>query len=257
MSQIADTMYEFFTNSKTEGAYLLLFVLSLVILYRVDKDRNRFHIVYSVLLALLVICNPLTVWLLSMAFPAIRNYEQLVVLIPIFLYVPYGITELVCSIRSVRTSKIVAVLLFLYVALCGNFFGLFPGNTRTEYNLYDEDKVRLVQYIESNTKRLALVDDGILPFVTAYGDTVPLVYGYDIMLFNTDLGIMDTYDETEVELHNMMWEPMKHIDEIARLAKSKGCDIMVVKNYEGAVSYVDIYREVLKTDDYIVYRSIG
>ena len=257
MITLARTMLEVFKNSKTEGAYMLLFVLSIVILYVTGRDRNKFHVIFPVILIFGVVCNPITVWILSRFFPVVGFYEPMTALIPILTYIPFGIIELLDGIKSVRTKRILAAVLFLFVAICGNFFGLFSGNTKTGANLYDGDKQRLVAYLEQNADGPVLADEGIMPFITAYGDNVPLIYAHDIMMTNGDLGIMDGYDEELVRLHDMMWEPEKYMPDIAQVANKRGCDIIVVKSFDGAERAEGPYRCVEDNGDYIIYRRVG
>jgi len=132
MITLARTMLEVFKNSKTEGAYMLLFVLSIVILYVTGRDRNKFHVIFPVILIFGVVCNPITVWILSRFFPVVGFYEPMTALIPILTYIPFGIIELLDGIKSVRTKRILAAVLFLFVAICGNFFGLFSVIPRRE-----------------------------------------------------------------------------------------------------------------------------
>ncbi len=254
MGTIAANMYSFFQNSKMEGAYMMLFALSLVILYTMGRDREKTMVLYSVILLIAVIFNPLSVWILSIIFPPVRDFKPLVGLIPILIAVPYGITILIYKVKNTRVQKIVGVLLLLYVAICGNCFGVFGGNTSTERNLYDVQKKEIVEYLEEADAELVLADDGILPFITAYGWGVPLIYGKDIMLFDADLGIMDTYDRTAIELHNMMWEPEKNMEKITEMAYEAGCDIMVIKRFEQSRDEEGGYTADIMTDDYIVYK---
>ena len=256
MSRIAETMYVFFQNSKTEGAYILLFALSIVILYAVGKDRFKFNLVYPLLLMLGVVCNPVTIWTLSLIFPVIKHYSMIPMLIPIFVYIPYAITELLYKAKTVRIRRIVAVLLFIYVSICGNFLGAFPGNTRTDINHYDAGKKEIVEYLDANKPNLVLADDDILPFISSYGDMIPLLYGHNIMQPDSDLGVKDSYDQGIFYIHDLMWKSDVYMNEITNVAASMGCDIIIIKNYEGAADREGIFKKVLATDEYIVYRSV-
>ncbi len=257
MGIITETMYTFFQDSKIEGAYMLLFALSIVILYVTDREKNRFHVLYPIILMFGVVCNPVTVWILSLIFPVVGDYEPIVSMIPLIIYIPFGITELIYSLKSRSTKRLVAVLLFAYVGICGNFFGLYSGNTVTDARHYSGETREIVEFVRDNTQEMALADEGVLSFITAYGDGVPLLYGHDIMLIRSDLGVMDRYDEELIALHTMMWEPEKYIEDIAKVANKRGCDIIVVKCFDGIKDAVGPYREVLTTDDYVVYRRIG
>ncbi len=254
MITIAGRMYEFFQNSKTDGAYMLLFALSLVVLNTMGKNREKTMVNYSFIVLLGVVCNPFTIWLLSLGFPALRDYRQVIVLIPVLVCVPYGATILLYHEKNRRIRQIMGVLLFVYVAICGNVFGIFGGNTRTEQNRYDDVKKDIVGYLDTCSDSLVLADDSILPFITAYGDNVHLLYGKDIMLFNGDLGIMDEYDDNAIEIHNLMWEPEHNMGVIADMAYESGCDIIVTRQYEGAGDVIGEYTLDHQAGDYRIYR---
>ena len=257
MSKVFDSMYTFFQNSKMEGSYILLFGLSIVILYLAEDRKNRWLAFYPLVLFAMVIANPLTVWILSMVFPVLGDYEHLAVLIPLLIYIPFGITELIAGLKSHRERLIVGFVLFVFVSVCGNLAGLFGGNTKTADNLYSAERKELVAYADAVAAEggLVMADDEILPFLTSYGDNIPLLYGQDIMMFNGDLGIMDTYDEGIIAIHNMMWTPEEHIDSIAAMARSYGCDIMIVRRFEGAKIFAGSYVCDKQTENYLIYRK--
>jgi len=255
MNNIYMTMHSFFQSSKTEGSYLLLFALSLVILYIADENKNKWLALYPVVLTLLIVANPLTVWLLSVIFPVVGNYEQITVLLPILVYVPFGIVELLFGLKTHRQRVTVAMVLIFFLSISGNLFGLFGGNTRIPTNLYDEERREVIAFIDDVTdeKSLVLGDDEILPFITSYGNNIPLLYGQDMMMFNSDLGIMDTYDQSVFELHNMMWDPDTNMQDIAVMASGLGCDIIVMNKFDEWPEYAGDYRIAKQTGNYLVY----
>lgn len=254
MSTIFQTMYTFFQNSKLEGSYLLLFALSIVILYTVNEGKHRYLSLYPVVLVALVVANPITVWLLSLIFPVVGNFEQLIVLIPMLIYIPFAVTELVANLRTHKERVIVAAVLVFFISICGNLAGLFGGDTVTEANKLTAERKELIAYADANTENLVLADDEILPFLTAYGDNVPLLYGQDLMMFNSDLGIMDTYDPEVIEIHNLMWTPETTFASIVAMAEAQGCDIIIIKRFDGAMSSAGNYKVSKETDNYLVYK---
>jgi len=257
MSAVFSTMYNFFQNSKLEGGYLLLFALSLVILYVADDNRNKWLAMYPVAILVLVVANPITVWILSLLFPVIGNYEQLTLLIPMLIYIPFGIVELISGLKTHKERVVVATVLFLFVAISGNIFGLFGGDTRTEDNKYNRERKEIIEYANSIARDggLVLGDDEILPFLTSYGDNVPLLYGQDVMTFNGDLGIMDTYDAGILEIHNLMWTPEENIVTIANMASAYGCDIIIIKKFDNWPEKVVSYRVDRQLENYLIYRK--
>jgi len=256
MSAVFTTMYTFFQNSKLEGGYLLLFALSLVVLYVADDNRNKWLALYPVVLILLVVANPLTIWLLSQVFPVLANYEQVAVLIPVLIYIPFGAVELISGLKDHRERGVVSIVLFLFIAISGNMFGIFDGDTRTTANKYNDERKEIIAYANNVAEQggLVLGDDEILPFITSYGDNVPLLYGQDLMTFNGDLGIMDTYDDGIFQIHNLMWTPEEDFESIAAMASGYGCDIIIMNKFENWPERAGNYRIDKQTPNYLIYR---
>lgn len=256
MSTLAGNMYTLFQNSKMEGSYLLLFAISLVVLYSVNEKKNKWLALYPVAILVLVVANPITIWALSLIFPVLRNYGQITVLIPILIYIPFAVTELLGEIKRPRTKAILTIIIFLLVSVCGNLFGFFGGDTRIEANHYNEERKQIIAYADDAADKGALIlaDDEMLPFITNYGDNVPLLYGQDIMMFNSDLGIMDQYDDGHIAIHNMMWDLDENIDSITAMAYAYGCDIIIIRKFDGARKYIGNYKLDLETDSYLIYK---
>ncbi len=255
MANICRTMYEFFQSSKLDGSYFLLFCLSIVILMKVNDSRNKWIGTYSLIITLAVVSSPLTVWLLSLVFPTMANYYQLTMLLPIMICVPFASTELIAGNENPRQRAIVGIILGVFISVCGNFGGFFGGNTMTEANHYNEEKQEVVEYIGtlSDDGGLVLADDEILPFITSYGNNIPLLYGEDIMLFNGDLGILDEYDDGIIEIHNLMWTPEQNMEKVAGLVEDYGCDIIVVNRFEGAKVFEGNYILKKQTENYLIF----
>lgn len=255
MSAIFSTMYGLFQDSKMSGSYFLLFALSIVILYTVNGGKNRQLSIYPMLLLGVVVANPITLWLISLIFPVVGNYEQIVMILPIIIYIPFGATELISSLKNHKERIIVSILLFFFISICGNLFGLFGGNTKTWGNYYSDEKKQIIEEANKVAKEggLVLADDEMLPFLTSYGENVPLLYGQDMMMFTADLGIMDTYDDGIIQIHNMMWTPEENFDYIAYMADIYGCDIIIVKQFDSAEIIAGNYKIIKKTPNYLVY----
>ncbi len=254
MIAIFKTMYTFLQSSKMEGSYLLLFAISIFVLYSVNKQRNKWLLMYPVLLLVFVVANPVTVWVLSRVFPVIRSYEPLTVLLPILIYIPFAITELLSGMKSAHERSIVAIVLFVFISLSGNLMGVFGGDTMTEANTYNEEKATVVSVVDEKAKKCVIADEDMVPFINAYGDNVPMLYGQDLWTPGMDLGIMDEYDEDIINLCFMMREPEKYMDEIIEESFAYGCDIIITKKFEGARISMGPYVLDTQTDNYLIYR---
>ena len=82
MRLIAENMTSVFHADKLAGSYFLLFILSLIIIYNTNKERNRYYVLFAVGILLLLIMNPVSVWILTMVFPALASYTPFVLWIP-------------------------------------------------------------------------------------------------------------------------------------------------------------------------------
>lgn len=253
MSEILATMYTFFQDSKTDGSYFLMFALSIFILYSINRGKNRWFMWYPILLILIVVGNPLSVWALSKIFPVVASYEPITALLPILVYVPFAIAELISGLKTVKERHIVAIVLFLFVSISGNLFGVFGGDTMTPANSYDDEKEMIVNYCNENTDRMVVADENIVPFLSAYGDNIPLLYGIDMWTDGMDLGIMDSYDEGQINLWQHTWDPAGNIDLIASEAEEYNCDIIILDKYDDAKAAVGAYSLALETDNYLIY----
>ncbi len=254
MANIAATMYTFFQNSKLEGSYFLIFAISIFVLYSLNREKNRYFIWYPIIVLVLVLANPLTVWALSKVFPVLQSYEPLTVLVPILVYIPYAIAELITGLKGYKERHIVAIVLFLFIAICGNLFGVFGGDTMTEANSYDDEKMTVVSYAGENANSCVLADESIIPFISAYGENVPLLYGQNLWTPGMDLGIMDEYDDDIINLCYMMREPASNEAQIFAEAYEYACDVVIVKKFEGASITEGAYKIDKQTDNYYIYK---
>jgi hypothetical protein len=253
MLQIINTMSNFFAGSKQEGSYFLLLAISIFALYKMDKTKNRWYILYVVALVLLVVGNPLTIWLLSLVFPAVAGYSFVIPVLPILIFIPYTATELLFTLKTSKERYILTAVLFIYVSLCGNLFGTFGGNTVTAENYYDSEKKEIVRFVDEKDPKLLLGDTTILPFIVSYGDNVPLLYGADLWKQDLDLGYMDEYDEEIYRIFDLMQNPVVYMPQIADLGNLYGCDIIIVDNFEGHKAAEGEYTLGLETDHFLVY----
>lgn len=253
MIAVLHSMYSFFQTSKLEGSYFLLFSLSAFILYTINKQKNKWFMIYAIALIVLFVGNPISVWLLSLIFPVMSSYEPITVILPILVFIAFACAELVSDTKGVRQRHLVALALVLVISVCGNMAGFFQGNTMTEYYRYNDEKKEINTFIDNCNPSLVLADDDMLPFITSYLDRVPVLYGMDLWVANMDTGIMNEYDDEMYALHGMMLEPSRFMDQIASMGMQYGCDIIVIGKFDGAKAFVGGYSAIKTTDNYILY----
>lgn len=253
MTAVFNTMYNFFTGSKTQGSYFLLFAVSVFVLYQVNKARNKWFVMYPVALLVLLVGNPLSVWLLSFIFPAAATYEPLTEVLPILIFIPFACAEIISGLKTSRQRYVVGIILILFVSICGNMFGLFKGDTMTEEYRYNSEKKEILSYIEQRDPGMVLANDDIIPYITSYTDNVPVLYGMDLWVPNLDTGIMDGYDDDMYDIHDMMAFPALYMQDIATMGETYDCDIIIVDKFEDASGKEGPYSLALQTDNYLIY----
>ena len=100
MKEIIDIMLKYFSDSKLAGSYFLLFLVSIVLLYYMNRQKNRWFIMYGILLLVVVVMNPVSVWLMVQVFPSLISYGPITMLVPILIYIPFAAAELNESLRK-------------------------------------------------------------------------------------------------------------------------------------------------------------
>lgn len=255
MVEVFSTMNTYFSDSKLAGSYFMLFLVSIFLMYYLDKDKHKWFILYGIALLVVVVMNPFTVWILSKAFPALAIYGPFTILIPTLLYIPFTITELVDKFKTSKYRHLLWVALIFLICICGNLFGHYSKNTINDTNRYDDEKREIVSYLNEKQPELVLADETIVPFITDSGENVPMLYGKDMWTYGLDMGIMDSYTEEEVRLYHAMEDAKLKADYIADTAQEFGCDIIVVKRYDDAAAYIGNYIMAKQTENYLIYEA--
>ncbi len=252
MQLVISNMTSVFNADKTAGSYFIIFILSLVIIYNVNRDRNKYYVLFAVGIMLLLIMNPLTVWIISRVFPVLSSYTSFILWIPTLLYVPFACVELLENIKNSRRKNLLVILLFLIIALSGNVFGLYNDGTQVYPTCTGEQKDIITQ-LEDKKDAVILADETIAPLMRIYSDDLILLYGKDLWTPNMDLGIMDGYSEEMLSLYEAMKNPKNCINDITSMAAMYECDIIVLRKYNGYPKKTGAYQLVWDTNHYLIY----
>ena len=121
MIETFNTMLQYFSDSKLAGSYFLLFLVSIVLLYYMNKEKNVWFIMYGVVLLALVVMNPIVVWVLSQVFPVLSTYGPITLLIPTLFLIPFAATELSDSIKVRRIRHLVVIILVFLMFIISLF----------------------------------------------------------------------------------------------------------------------------------------
>lgn len=253
MSKAVNIMLVYFSQTKLAGSYFLLFLVSIVLLYFLHKERNVWLILYGIAILVIFVMNPFVVWALMLVFPALEAYEPITLLIPVLLYVPFAATELIDTIKEKRVRHILVVILLLLISICGNLCGFFKDYSVTDDNRMTEEEKEIAKYLDEIGPELVLADQDVIPAINEYGHMIPLFYGRDLWTPNMDTGIMDGYNEEAYTFFDVMQNSGENADFIVDTAYEYSCDIIVMDIYEDAPESLGKYKLASATDNYLIY----
>lgn len=234
MKETIDIMLGYFSDSKLAGSYFLLFLVSIVLLYHINRKKNRWFILYGILLLVVVVMNPVIIRVLMLVFPSLSSYGPVTWLIPILFYVPFAAAELNDTLKDMKTRRIVTVILVFLVFICGNMCGIVRDYSVLDNNITDKEELEIVNYLNDIGPDMVLADEAVIPAITARGYAIPLFYGRDLWTANMDTGIMDGYNEEAYTLFDAMKNTEENAGFIATTAFEYRCDIIVMDSFEDA-----------------------
>ena len=253
MQEVISNMINVFDTSKTSGSYFLLYLLSLFVLFIVNKEKNEGYLLYGIGVLLVVVANPVTVWIISRIFPVMTTYTPFILLIPVLLYIPYACVELFERLKDNRKKRILMVLLLFTITVSGNIFGFYKnGLIKQNYAPFTKEEKEIIQSLD-NEDVLVLADESIAPFMRSFTDHIKLLYGKDLWTPGLDIGIMDEYSEEMLDLYEAMKNPQECMDDIVKTAAIYECDIIVIKNYKSHKAFSGSYQLKQETEHYLVY----
>lgn len=254
MQGIIQVMTQVFNGIKAEGSYFILVVASLYILYRVNAKRYQWYIYYILIAQILVVANPLMVFVLSKAFPILGTYSTFMLLTPVLLVIPFAAGELLEKAKDDKQGRVWLLLIVIVIGLSGNLYGLYSNNsTATACSAEQETVIEELEKMQSEQALLVVADESILPFIRTKASTVQTLYGRDLYQPGMDLGIVDGYSEELLSFYEAMKNPEDTIEDILATADLYGCNVVVVNQFEDAPKKLGHFGQEFTTDNYIVY----
>jgi len=256
MSRVIDYMLTYFSDSKQAGSYFLLFLVSLLAMWYINRKKNMWLIVYGIVIMVLAVMNPVTVWIIQRVFPASNSFPSITWLIPILFYVPYGITELMEYVKTSKTRNMIVVITFFVISISGSLCGFYNSRTVTDNAIVTDEEKSIVEFLNMNEPKLVLADDTMISAICHYGDRIPLMYGKDLWTVDMDAGIMDGYNEEAYSLYDAMRCTKENIAFITDTAGECNCDYIVIDKFENNSEVIGSYELALSTDNYLIYKLI-
>lgn len=254
MSTIVEIMLAYFSESKQAGSYFLLFLVSIFMMWHINRQKNMWLTLYGILILIVAVMNPIMVWVISLVFPVMQSYAPITWIIPLMFYIPYVITELMDYVKTSRNRNLVIIIMIFLISISGSLCGFYHTKTYTDDAVVTKDEKEVVKFLNDQQTRLVLADPSLVPVISSYGELIPLMFGRDLWTMNLDTGIMDGYNEESYTLYDAMRTTKENIYFIADTAKACGCDYMAIKSFDDFKDKIGSYELVFNTDTYLVYR---
>ena len=270
MRAILEIMISTFQQTKESGSYVLFYFLALGLGLAVAWDRysatkmednwmvevakkkiQLWPFLYGLCAMILVVANPLTIWIFNRLTPIAGQYYKVWSILLFLFLCAYGIVCFLSLLRE-RTQQIILIGGFVVlIGLAGSGYGILADRSGKADYIEEQKVTEWIQ--EANQDALVLATDSLLEYVGVYAPQISVLYGKDIYTANLDLGIMDSYPPELMQLYEAMKHPEGAMGEISNVALMFDCDILVVKAFGNAPDKAGVYykREIL--DNYIIY----
>lgn len=270
MQEIIRIMLSSFQESKEKGSYILFYLLALGLGLAVAWDRygktemednwmveeakkqiQLWPFLYGLLALLLVVMNPLAIWLFQKKTMIEGEYHKVWGLLLFLFLCAYGIVCFLSILREQKQKLVVVFGFVMLIGISGSCYGLMaerPGKQD-----YQQEEI-VVEFIkEQNEQALIVGQEGFLEYIGVWEPQMEVLYGKDMYTHPLDLGISEGYPAEVVHLYELMKQPKKYIGEISRWAAMCQCDVIVTSKFENAPDKAGDYYKELTTDKYIVY----
>lgn len=270
MIEMMEIIFSTFRESKEAGSYVLFYLLALGLGLAVAWDRygkaeiednwmveeakkqiQLWPFLYGLLALVLVVMNPLAVWVINKVTPVAGQFYKVWSLLLFLFLCAYGIVCFLSILKEKKQRILVAIGFVILIGLAGSSYGLMAERFgRWDY----AEEAKVVENIKAGNKEvLILATDPILEYVGVYEPKVNVLYGKDIYTANMDLGIMDAYSPELMHLYEAVKEPEGSMGEISNMAAMYDCDVIIVEKFENAPDKAGAYYKKEMTENYIVY----
>ena len=270
MGDMVKIMLAAFGEAKEKGSYVLFYLLALGLGLAVAWDRygkskaednwmveeakkqiQLWPFLYGLLALLLVVMNPLAIWLFNKKTAMEGQYNKVWGIL-LFLFVcAYG---MVCFLSILREQKQKLVVVFGFVMLIGisgSSYGLMAERPGREN--YGEEK-KVVEFLQQNQPEGLIVATGsFLEYVCVHEPQMKVLYGKDMYTRPLDMGIKEAYPTQVNYLYELMKQPMGAMGELSRWAALCDCDVIVITYFENAPDKAGQYYKKEMAPGYLVY----
>ena len=270
MREVIKEMIFTFREYKEAGSYFLFFILALGLGLSIAWDRygksemkdnwmveeakkqiQLWPFLYAALVLVLVVVNPLMVFLYHKMTFITGQYHKMWSLLMLLFVSAYGFVCFLSILREEKQKLLLVGGFVLLIGLAGSSYGLTANRQGKEEWKEEEKVLGIVKQEEGEILLLAV--DPVLEYVGIFEPEIKVLYGKDLYTPNLDLGIMDTYDPELLNLYEAVKNPTGCMGEIANTAFMYDCDVIVVERFENAPDKAGAYYKEEETDSYLVY----
>ena len=256
-------------SSKESGSYILFYLLSLGLgltvawdrygkskmedNWMVEENKKKIQLwpfLYGILAGILVVANPISIYLLDKLIPISNQYFKIWPLFLMLFLIAYGITRFVSILREERQKIMFIIGCSVLIGLSGSNYGI-TAERQEKSDIQEE--LEILEIIEEKGEGITLLaTDSITEYAGIYYPTIPLLYGKDLYT-PMDLGIIDTYPAEWISLYESMKNPKENLEEITDKAATYACDIIVLRKFENSPKQSKNYKKTYTTEHYIIY----
>lgn len=270
MMEMVEIILSTFQESKEKGSYVLFYLLALGLGLAVAWDRygktevednwmveeakkqiQLWPFLYGLLALLLVVMNPVAVWLINKITPVAGQYYKIWALLLLLFLCAYGMVCFLSILREEKQRVFVTLGFVMLIGLAGSSYGILAERPGKKDFAEEAGVVQMIE--EAKEDALVLAADPILEYVGVYEPQVQVLYGKDIYTANMDLGIMDAYPTELMHLYEAVKQPEGSMGEISNMALMYDCDVIVVRSFENAPDKAGVYYKKEMTQNYILY----
>lgn len=270
MMDIVEIILSTFQESKEAGSFVLFYLLALGLGLAVAWDRygktkmednwmveeakkkiQLWPFLYGLLAVVLVVMNPLAIWLINKVTPVAGQYYKVWSLLLFLFLCAYGMVCFLSIMREKKQKMWVALGFVALIGLAGSGYGLTAERYGTQDYMEEANVIQMIQ--ETNPDARMLATDSILEYAGVYEPQMQVLYGKDIYTANLDLGIMDAYPPELMNLYEALKQPQGAMGEISNVAAMYDCDVIVVRRFENAPDKAGAYYKKETTENYILY----
>ncbi len=233
----------FFRTMEQDGVYygLGLFAVLFCLIYEsADKKKNIAVAVLSCVVVLLL-CNPVTIWLYEKVFGQGETLSVLTMAIPLLPFLSYVGAEFFVTVSKNRNryeKGFMAVVLLLVIMAAGTIVPWSESEDlakRTQISYGKEDDMIVSvqdaasELITAGQEPLLVGPKEVMESIRRYDPRICLAYGRDLWQADALMYLHESYPEEKIILCQRMEAVDANIAETVELALAQGCNLIVCR----------------------------